>query len=122
MIAALAKSIFGSSNDRYVRSLGKYVDAVNAFEPTISAMTDDELRQQTEVFRRRLEEGIVEHGQDLLAIASHPRELLDQAGEHDLRVAGHLLRVQQHGVVRFHRAIARMLVVMMMVVVMIAHP
>ena len=29
MIAALAKSIFGSANDRYVRSLGKYVDAVN---------------------------------------------------------------------------------------------
>jgi len=57
MIAALAKSIFGSSNDRYVRSLGKYVDAVNAFEPTISAMTDDELRGQTEIFRRRLSEG-----------------------------------------------------------------
>ena len=33
MFAALAKSIFGSANDRYVRSLGKYVDAVNAFEP-----------------------------------------------------------------------------------------
>ena len=57
MIAALARSIFGSSNDRYVRSLGKYVDAVNAFEPTISAMSDEELRQQTEIFRRRLNEG-----------------------------------------------------------------
>ena len=57
MIAALAKSIFGSANDRYVRSLGKYVDAINAFEPTISAMTDDELRGQTDVFRRRLAEG-----------------------------------------------------------------
>ena len=30
MFAALAKNIFGSANDRYVRSLGKYVDAVNA--------------------------------------------------------------------------------------------
>ncbi len=57
MIAALAKSIFGSSNDRYVRGMGKHIDAVNGFEPTISAMTDDELRGQTEVFRRRLEEG-----------------------------------------------------------------
>src|SRR5205085_2128109 len=44
----------GSSNDRYVRSLGKYVDAINGFEPTISALTDEELRGQTEVFRRRL--------------------------------------------------------------------
>ena len=57
MIAALAKSIFGSSNDRYVRGMGKHIDAVNGFEPTISAMTDDELRGQTEVFRRRLDEG-----------------------------------------------------------------
>jgi preprotein translocase subunit SecA len=57
MIAGLAKSIFGSANDRYVRGLGKYVDAINGFEPTISAMTDDELRGQTEKFRRRLAEG-----------------------------------------------------------------
>ena len=57
MFAAVAKSIFGSANDRYVRSLGKYVDAVNGFEPTISAMSDEELRGQTELFRRRLAEG-----------------------------------------------------------------
>ena len=57
MFAALAKSIFGSANDRYVRGLGKYVDAVNAFEPNIQALTDDELRGQTEVFRQRLANG-----------------------------------------------------------------
>src|SRR6476646_6548783 len=57
MIAGLAKSIFGSANDRYVRGLGKYVDAVNAFEPSISALSDDELRGQTELFRQRLVNG-----------------------------------------------------------------
>ena len=57
MIAALAKSIFGSSNDRYVRGLGKYVDAVNALEPNISALGDDELRAQTDLFRQRLATG-----------------------------------------------------------------
>ncbi len=57
MIAALAKSIFGSANDRYVRGLGKYVDAVNGFEPTISTLTDDELRGQTEKFRQMLDSG-----------------------------------------------------------------
>ncbi len=57
MIAGLAKSIFGSANDRYVRGLGKYVDAVNGFEPNISALTDDELRGQTDVFRQRLANG-----------------------------------------------------------------
>jgi preprotein translocase subunit SecA len=57
MFAALAKSVFGSANDRYVRSLGRIVDAVNGFEPTIAAMTDDELRGQTDLFRRRLDNG-----------------------------------------------------------------
>jgi preprotein translocase subunit SecA len=57
MFAALAKSIFGSSNDRYVRSLGKYVDAVNALEPGMEALSDDELRNQTELFRKRLADG-----------------------------------------------------------------
>src|SRR3990170_1525872 len=57
MFAAVAKSIFGSANDRYVRSLGKYVDAVNALEPTISAMSDDQLRAQTDLFRERLAAG-----------------------------------------------------------------
>jgi preprotein translocase subunit SecA len=57
MIAGLAKSIFGSANDRYVRGLGKYVDAVNAFESNIQALTDDKLRGQTELFRQRLANG-----------------------------------------------------------------
>src|SRR5919107_5643211 len=57
MIAGLAKSIFGSANDRYVRGLGKYVDAVNALEPSIQGLTDDQLRGQTELFRQRLANG-----------------------------------------------------------------
>jgi preprotein translocase subunit SecA len=57
MFAALAKSIFGSANDRYVRGLGKYVDAINALEPGIQALSDDELRAQTDRFRQRLADG-----------------------------------------------------------------
>ena len=57
MFASVAKSIFGSANDRYVRGLGKYVDAVNALEPNISALSDDELRGQTQLFRQRLASG-----------------------------------------------------------------
>jgi len=57
MFAALAKSIFGSANDRYVRGLGKYVEAVNAFEPRIEALSDEELRNQTEILRKRLSDG-----------------------------------------------------------------
>src|SRR3954464_7687592 len=57
MFAAVAKSIFGSANDRYVRGLGKYVDAVNALEPGIQTLSGDELRGQTELFRQRLANG-----------------------------------------------------------------
>jgi len=57
MFGAIAKIIFGSSNDRYVKSLGKIVDRINAFETTISALTDEELRDQTRKFRVRLDNG-----------------------------------------------------------------
>ena len=57
MFGGVAKAIFGSSNDRYVRSIGKIVDRINGFEPTISAMSDEELANQTLLFRRRLAEG-----------------------------------------------------------------
>ena len=57
MIAALAKTIFGSSNDRYVAKLGKTVEAINAYEPTISALSDEELKGQTILFRQRLADG-----------------------------------------------------------------
>ena len=39
MLGGFANAIFGSSNDRYVRSLRKIVDQVNGLEPTISAIS-----------------------------------------------------------------------------------
>ncbi len=57
MLGGIAKAIFGSSNDRYVKSLGGLVTKIAGFEPTISAMTDAELAQQTVLFRARLDEG-----------------------------------------------------------------
>nr|WP_294851458.1 preprotein translocase subunit SecA [uncultured Sphingomonas sp.] len=57
MIANLAKSIFGSANDRYVAKLGRVVDTINSFEPTLSAMSDEALQNQTVLFRQRLADG-----------------------------------------------------------------
>ncbi len=57
MFASLVKSVFGSSNDRYIASIRKVVDKINAFEPTISALSDDELRGQTAIFRSKLDQG-----------------------------------------------------------------
>jgi len=57
MLAALAKRIFGSSTDRYVKSLQPLVARVNALEAGIAAMTDDELQAQTAAFRARFAAG-----------------------------------------------------------------
>ena len=57
MFGGLAKSLFGSSNDRYVKSLGSIVDKINGFEPTLTAMSDEELAGQTPKFREQLANG-----------------------------------------------------------------
>jgi preprotein translocase subunit SecA len=57
MLGAIAKAVFGSSNDRYVKSLDKIVRQIAAFEPTLEALSDDELASQTTKFRHLLSEG-----------------------------------------------------------------
>ncbi len=57
MLGSIAKALFGSSNERYVASLGSIVAKINGFETTISAMTDEELAHQTVKFRERLADG-----------------------------------------------------------------
>ncbi|MCA9150978.1 MAG: preprotein translocase subunit SecA, partial [Planctomycetales bacterium] len=50
-------SVFGSSNARYVKKLQAKVDAINSLEPKYEAMSEEDLRNQTELFRQRLAEG-----------------------------------------------------------------
>ncbi|BBC72882.1 preprotein translocase subunit SecA [Altererythrobacter sp. B11] len=57
MFGALAKSIFGSANDRYVKSLEKIVGNINALEPQLEGFSDEELAAQTQKFRQQLEAG-----------------------------------------------------------------
>jgi len=57
MFQALAKSLFGSANDRYVKSLDKIVAQINALEPQLQNFSDEELQGQTAKFRLKLDEG-----------------------------------------------------------------
>src|ERR1700748_3099636 len=57
MIGAVARKLFGSSNDRRVRKYQPRVDAISALEPEIVKLTDDELRARTEAFKKELAEG-----------------------------------------------------------------
>ncbi|MGE8141057.1 preprotein translocase subunit SecA [Novosphingobium sp. NPDC080210] len=57
MFGAIAKAVFGSSNERYVKSLDKVVKQIAAFEPALEALSDEELQAQTAKFREMLEGG-----------------------------------------------------------------
>ncbi|MEM7570927.1 MAG: preprotein translocase subunit SecA, partial [Pseudomonadota bacterium] len=57
MLASIGKRIFGSANDRYVRSLGKYVKAINALEDEVAALSDEDLKARTPWLRERHDAG-----------------------------------------------------------------
>ena len=57
MFGSLAKKIFGSANDRRLKTYAPRVKEINALEPVFEKLTDDELRAQTEKFRAELKEG-----------------------------------------------------------------
>ena len=56
-IERLVTSMFGSSNARYIKKLQARVDAINALEPKYAALSDAQLKEQTEKFRERLRAG-----------------------------------------------------------------
>ncbi len=51
------KSLFGSSNDRYIKKLRKIVSKINALEPEFEKLSDEELRAKTGEFKSRLTQG-----------------------------------------------------------------
>ena len=53
----VAKAIFGSSNDRYLKSLRPLITRVNDLEASISALTDEQLQAQTPKLKAELEAG-----------------------------------------------------------------
>src|SRR6187401_215040 len=57
MIGAVARKLFGSSNDRRVRRYQPRVDAINALEPELLTLSDEELRARTAGFRLELADG-----------------------------------------------------------------
>jgi preprotein translocase subunit SecA len=57
MIGAVARKLFGSSNERRIRSYRPHVDAINALEPELEQLSDEALRARTEDFKKQLAEG-----------------------------------------------------------------
>jgi preprotein translocase subunit SecA len=57
MIGALARKFFGSANDRRIKSYQSRVDAINALELELEALSDEALKARTAAFRKELDEG-----------------------------------------------------------------
>ncbi len=57
MIGAVARKLFGSANDRRIRSYLPRVEAINALEQEIAALTDEALRARTDEFKKQIAAG-----------------------------------------------------------------
>ncbi len=56
-LGAIVRKIFGSPNDRKIKSMRGRVVAINALEDDLRALSDDDLRARTDEFRRQLSNG-----------------------------------------------------------------
>ncbi len=53
MISGLLKKIFGSRNDRLIKQYSQTVKRINALEPQLQGLSDEQLRAKTDEFRQR---------------------------------------------------------------------
>ena len=57
MISSLLKKIFGTKNDREIKALTKEVEKINALESEYEKLSDEELKNKTNIFKERLQNG-----------------------------------------------------------------
>src|SRR5476649_2165409 len=57
MLNSLLTRVFGSRNERLLKQLQKNVAKINAFEPQLHRLSDDELKGKTELLRQRVAAG-----------------------------------------------------------------
>jgi len=64
MIQRVLKSLFGSRNDRLLKQYGRVVQAINALEPEMAALSDAQLTDKTQEFRARIASAVADVDQD----------------------------------------------------------
>ena len=57
MILNALTKVFGSKNEREIKRIQPQVERINALEPAVQAMSDDELKAQTAKFKERIDQG-----------------------------------------------------------------
>jgi preprotein translocase subunit SecA len=57
MVLQLLTKVFGSKNERELKRLQPVVEQINALEPEVQAMSDEQLKAQTAAFKQRIDQG-----------------------------------------------------------------
>ncbi|WP_349742140.1 preprotein translocase subunit SecA [Roseateles cavernae] len=81
MLPKLLTQIFGSRNERLLKQYRRVVQQINALEPKFEALSDDELRAQTEAFKQR-----VAGGESLDAILPEAFAVVREGGKRALKM------------------------------------
>jgi preprotein translocase subunit SecA len=81
MIPNILTKIFGSRNERLLKQYSQVVRKINAFEPTLSALSDEELRARTPALRER-----VGNGEELDSVLPEAFAVVREAGKRTLQM------------------------------------
>ena len=57
MVTQILTKLFGTKHDREMKKIQPLVDQINALEPAIKVLTDDQLKAKTPEFQQRLQKG-----------------------------------------------------------------
>jgi len=90
MFGSIAKAMFGSSNDRYVKSLGKIVAQIAAYEPVLQGLSDEELGDR-DVVRAEAAQA------HLIQLDEPPARAVDADRQHEQRVHPQLAEDERLG-------------------------
>jgi len=90
MVGSILRAIFGSKAQRDIKRLQPIVETVNSLEPTVSKLSDSELRVKTDEFRLRVSEKAKEYRGELEDTESRLRESISpeerQKAKDDLKI------------------------------------
>jgi preprotein translocase subunit SecA len=77
MIDKFLTKLFGSNNQRYLKSIQPIIDRINELEPSVKKLSDDELRARTAEFKERVARGVAD-ARDMEDRKRRERAILDE--------------------------------------------
>src|SRR6266576_1733028 len=81
MLGQILAKVIGTQNEREIKRLRPLVEKINAVEPQIQALSDEQLRARTVEFRKR-----VAHGESLDDLLVEALAVVREAGKRVLRM------------------------------------